>query len=306
VPFHSPGFSKEYADAFMRLKGMNSESGAESRPPDNILFLMHEPNGAAFSEGVNPVLAKDAVCYLDKMGVVQIKVSPAVHGEPFSDGLAAVATTLETPKDTFSPDQDTTMTCGGWGFIDKTGTFVISPTFEGATSFCEGLASVRINGKIGFIDKTGTFVIQPQYTNARSFSEGLAAVEAAPGNWGFIDKTGVMAISAQFAWADSFSQGLAPTQELTSTLVGKWGYIDKSGRYVIAPKFVSAKPFSEDLAAVAIGEGMSAKWGYVRTSGEYQIPPEYMIANSFRDGSAMVARKSYVFELLARVLSPFG
>ena len=56
-------------------------------------------------------------------------------------------------------------TTGKWGFIDKTGSFVINPQFDFAWSFSDGLAAVRIGdyetGKYGFIDKTGSFVINP-------------------------------------------------------------------------------------------------------------------------------------------------
>jgi hypothetical protein len=75
----------------------------------------------------------------------------------------------------------------------KTGTFVINPQFDGAFSFSEGLAVVRIGddatGKYGFIDKTGSFVINSQFNGAESFSEGLARVRIggnATGKYGFI------------------------------------------------------------------------------------------------------------------------
>ena len=47
-----------------------------------------------------------------------------------------------------------------------------------ARAFSEGLAAVMgKNDKYGFIDKTGKFVIQPQFYRVGDFSEGLAAVE---------------------------------------------------------------------------------------------------------------------------------
>src|SRR3990170_1437960 len=65
---------------------------------------------------------------------------------------------------------------GKWGFIDKTGKYVINPQFDYVFSFSEGLARVRLGGKWGFIDKTGKYVINPQFDGADSFSEGLARV----------------------------------------------------------------------------------------------------------------------------------
>jgi len=77
---------------------------------------------------------------------------------------------------------------------------VISPQFESASFFSEGLASASTGGKTGFIDKTGKYVINPQFDSASFFVDGLAQV----GIKGKDDK-----------WA--------------------WGYIDKSGKYVFGP-----------------------------------------------------------------------
>ncbi|GAH30691.1 unnamed protein product, partial [marine sediment metagenome] len=78
-----------------------------------------------------------------------------------------------------------------WGYIDKTGKWVITPQFQWAGSFSEGLAAVRIEGKWGwgYIDKTGKWVIEPQFNMASRFSEGLAVVKS-EGKKGYIDKTG--------------------------------------------------------------------------------------------------------------------
>ncbi len=54
--------------------------------------------------------------------------------------------------------------------------FVINQQFEYACSHINGLAKVKINGLFGFINKTGQFVIPAIYDDARSFSEGYAAV----------------------------------------------------------------------------------------------------------------------------------
>jgi hypothetical protein len=50
---------------------------------------------------------------------------------------------------------------GKWGFIDKTGVFLIEPKYDYAGKFSEGLAGVEIRGKWGYIDKTGKYVWKP-------------------------------------------------------------------------------------------------------------------------------------------------
>ena len=68
------------------------------------------------------------------------------------------------------------------GFIDTKGQIVISPHFYAAYEFSEGLAAASIEfRKCGYIDRTGKFVIQPTFDfenhhDCSAFSEGLARV----------------------------------------------------------------------------------------------------------------------------------
>ena len=95
------------------------------------------------------------------------------HG--FSEDLAAVAIGEKDKK--------------LWGFIDKTGQWVIRPSYRDASKFYEGLASVKENNKYGYIDKEGNFIIKPQFDAAYSFIEGIAKVKV--GNKeGYVNKAG--------------------------------------------------------------------------------------------------------------------
>jgi len=53
---------------------------------------------------------------------------------------------------------------------------VIEPQFEVAADFYDGLARIEVQDLWGFIDKSGEFVIQPQFRSAGDFSAGLAFV----------------------------------------------------------------------------------------------------------------------------------
>ena len=63
-----------------------------------------------------------------------------------------------------------------FGAIDTTGHLVIDTVYEGLTGFSEGLAAVKLNGKIGFISKNGDFAISSIYEYAKPFVGGLAIV----------------------------------------------------------------------------------------------------------------------------------
>ena len=58
----------------------------------------------------------------------------------------------------------------GWDII------AIEPLFDEADSFTQGRARVKLGDKWGYIDKTGTFVINPQLDEAEPFSAGIALV----------------------------------------------------------------------------------------------------------------------------------
>lgn len=59
-----------------------------------------------------------------------------------------------------------------WGYstIDKE--ILITPKYQEAGWFSEGLAAVKINGKYGYINRAGILVIPARYTVAKSFRKG--------------------------------------------------------------------------------------------------------------------------------------
>ena len=140
---------------------------------------------------------------------------------------------------------------------------VVEPRFDLAGPFKEGLAQVKIDGKMGYIDKSGTMVIEPRFEDDQfqsdpdekpvfigEFVEGLAAVRHALGleqvaGWGFIDTTGRFVIPPVYTDAFMFSEGLARVMD-----EGQWGYVDPSGELVIAAKYSEASEFEEGLALV--------------------------------------------------------
>ena len=145
--------------------------------------------------------------------------------------------------------------------------------------FSGGLEPIEIGDSYGFIDKTGSIVISPQFDDIHPFSNGLAAVQVFSkdkgkykGKWGYIDNSGKFVIQPQFDYAARFNEGLAHV--LVGGKDGKCGYIDKTGRLVINPQFDGARPFREGLARVKIG-GKDGKWGYIDKLGQYVINPQF-------------------------------
>lgn len=164
-----------------------------------------------FSDGLAAVQSGSKWGYIDKTGRMLVQPQFDAAG-PFAEGLAqiqvankmgyidatgkiAIEPRFELDTQQEDPDEKIEMTgkfvdglaCvrfavgpeanAGWGFIDKTGKFVIPPRYEKADMFSEGLAAVQQNGKWGFIDTNGKMVVPAKYDAVNSFSEGIATVQ---------------------------------------------------------------------------------------------------------------------------------
>lgn len=63
-----------------------------------------------------------------------------------------------------------------YGFIDKSGIFIIAPIFESVRSFYNGFAPVKISGKWGLIDKNGKPALNAIYDSIWIMQNGLLIV----------------------------------------------------------------------------------------------------------------------------------
>ena len=111
------------------------------------------------------------------------------------------------------------------GYINLNGDYIISPKYQMAYGFSEGLAAVKENGKWGFIDIQGNYAIKPQFKQASPFKEDLASVQINNGKRGYINREGIFVIKPQYAIAHAFSSGTA----LVSYDGQKAGYINRFG-----------------------------------------------------------------------------
>ncbi|WP_409344577.1 WG repeat-containing protein [Paenibacillus sp. MBLB4367] len=188
---------------------------------------------------------------------------------------------------------------GKWGYIDHTGKTVVEPKYKLANNFSEGFASVQLNGKWGFIDKSGQEVIKPAYEGIygspmpMAFREGLSTV-AVDEKIGFIDKAGSMVIEPKYDLAYGFSEGLA------AVLVdGKLGFIDKSGKEVVKPQYEVDEDEYSELQPILFSGGLArvskgGKWGYIDKTGKEVIALKYEGAYAFSEGMAAIVVEGYV------------
>jgi WG containing repeat len=214
------------------LAQAHKANSAEASTPATL--CQYGMNSWAFSEGLEvfPFAPTGKSGFIARSG--QIAIQPKfIAGDPFHDGMAPV----------FDPSIQET------GAINRTGKLVVPYKFD-MVVFSEGLGLVHNDHGYGFIDKTGAFVIPAQFDGAAPFREGLAAV-ALKHKWGFINKSGKLVIPMEYdaIAADAFFENLAGVFK-----GDRAGFIDRSGAVVIPLQYKSVQPFSEDLAAVTNDE----------------------------------------------------
>lgn len=153
----------------------------------------------------------------------------------FSEGLAPVGVFLPQNSKQFDLKRSYS-TSKKSGVIDKSGNFIVKPSWDFIGAFKNQLACVAksfptkykrpFSAKWGFIDIRGKVKIPLKFDDAGNFSEGLAAV-AVKRKWGFVDTTGKMRVEPRFDEVRKFSQGLAAARA-----VNAWGYVTKEGRLI--------------------------------------------------------------------------
>ncbi len=106
--------------------------------------------------------------------------------------------------------------------------------------FSEGMMAVKdkVTGLWGYIDKSGKYIIKPQYYDAKPFSEGLAAVQTANGYFHFINKKGIISIEGKYSdIVPRFSgdiEGFKYGKALVKTSDNEYVLIDTKGKITLS------------------------------------------------------------------------
>jgi hypothetical protein len=179
-----------------------------------------------------------------------------------------------------------------YGFIDRSGKFVIPPKFLSAYCFKGGLASVTTDAGDTYVDKTGRFVTKPgeYYTGPKNSS--------CDDNWPNYHAEGLYLISKKTKVPES--KGSQSKQQVSSAN----GYVNARGKLVIPLKPYYADDFSEGMAQITVYADVSqeeiedgkrrndatanVRHGYIDKTGKVVIPPQFHRADAFRWGVAKV------------------
>lgn len=176
------------------------------------------------------------------------------------------------------------------GFIDHSGSHVLSVPYDWFGSFHEGLAAMRDRDRnYGYIDRSGKIVIKPQFDNARDFSEGLAAVKVGD-NWGYVDHNGKFVIAPAYKAAGEFSEGLARVfiryRDYKEQFKGvSSALIDRNGSFAIHfDVFDSIEGIHEGAAVARKGN----RYFYVDRNGHIENESKYGVPSRLIQGVASV------------------
>ena len=169
---------------------------------------------------------------------------------------------------------------GKYGAINEKLNIYIEPQFDDSfTSDFEDdeWAVVSFNHEYGYIDKTGKFMINPQFVTATQFQNDIAKVGVPhyynyPIQYGYIDRAGKYVIEPKFAEASNFTDyGLARARECDNC---RWGIIDKTGNYIAGnQKFIDVR-FFKDLEVLFV-KNDEDKWGIIDRFGNYIAQPQF-------------------------------
>lgn len=240
----------------------------------NFVIAAKYDNAGTFSEGLGCVRLGAKCGYVDKTG----KLVLPLQFDAYEQSNSARSD---------NPDWDFTSS-----LVEKFG-------------FSEGLAVSRKNGKEGYIDRSGKFVIEPTFLSASPFYGGVAKVESADAvrhypSSTFIDKTGKPIIDTQEHCID-FSDKIFLATNGKFDATRKLYYLNSKGERLCKEEFVDARIFSEGLAAAAVkwadgplGE-LDTAYGYIDQTGAFVTPQKFQIsgnnlAGNFHSGRAIVSK----------------
>lgn len=204
---------------------------------------------------------------------------------------------------------------GKWGFVNRSGAWILDPTWARVTDFSEGRAVVaEVDGLWGVIDNAGEYILEPSLRSQSSitwenrritdpplkpFSEGCSAgvggtTADAPF---FVDRDG------NIYWAQgrpaplddldvhefgSFSEGKAWFRvfDIDSDLT--YGWTDAAGNIAIPVEYGGAGQF---VGGVAPAGADRYTWGYIDEQGELVFPRKWTLefATSYSQGLAYVS-----------------
>ena len=168
---------------------------------------------------------------------------------------------------------------GKYGYLNQIGEVVIDFLYDGAESFYNDVAIVKVSGKYFLINKDGKPINNQKYDNLKFDHKGGLYIFMRNTKYGLLSLDGTILLDAIYDDIGYFSEGVAIVKN-----GNKYGFIDKKGKQIVECKYNFAFSFSDGYASVVIDN----KFGYINKKGELVIAALYDYAGPFHDGYAIV------------------
>lgn len=168
-----------------------------------------------------------------------------------------------------------------WGYIDKSGKFVLPPTYEEAQSFQEnGLAIVRLDDATGIINTDGYFIVKPKYDTIQPFSEGRAVVIDKQG-FKVIDESGKEITEKAYSIASDFKEGRAVIANTDIDGNTNYGFLNRWGKEVIPLEYDHVENFEAGKSIVKMKDN---KYALINLTGKVLMEFPYSFVGSYGEG----------------------
>lgn len=159
---------------------------------------------------------------------------------------------------------------GKYGFVNESGKAIIPIQYESADHFNRELKllSVTTNGKKDLLRTNGKRFFEKSYDDISYFSDnGLIAVMER-GKWGYCNTEGKEVLPLQYDLANTMYNGVAIVKK-----GALYGLIDKTGKEIVSFQYESLSRFyySSELYQVK----QDGLFGLISKTGEQLVPPKY-------------------------------
>lgn len=210
-----------------------------------------------------------------------------------------------------------------WGFINKSGEFVIEPKYDSVWDFSkEGLAQVFKNNGLGLINDKGVEIVPTIYREILELGNGYVAAFDGESYHVFNNK-GEKQFSGKYVYVGKYKDELFAVASYDESGNVLMGYVNKSGKSIIEPKYLRAYDFNSGKAVVMkeqniyliidnkgneikeleysqvspseegiyLVKNMKNLYGYIDSEGNPLVEPKFIRAELFTKGSAIVGIK---------------
>lgn len=172
------------------------------------------------------------------------------------------------------------------GYIDTTGEVIISPIYDAATPFKEGLAVVTRNDSTWFINKENTNIFNTYYSEAYPYYNGIAPVNK-NGQWYLINRQGQ---EIQGPFDDLYEQSENLYVIKSNNL---YGAIDIYGNYIIKPQFDKMGDFKNGKAYYVV----NGQYGFVNKEGQ-TFKARYQWISDFDENNIAIIKYNNLYGLI--------